>query len=250
MMNHSPLKKREKNYFFTLLFLALCVFFFIIFSGLGIWQLQRLQWKEALIAQVEARIHLSPLPAPPREQWDKVRFDTYEYRPVTIQGHFLTDKDVLVTAVTDYGSGYWLMSPLKRPAGEIVFINRGFVPMGWKNDSTDKVSPIEADVTITGLLRMGEGAGFFPRRNDPTRDRWYSRQLEAFATSHELTNVAPYFIDADASMNTDDAPIGGLTTVSFTNNHLSYAITWFVMALGVLAAFIFLITNNREKIKK
>jgi len=253
MMNQklSP-KPRKKIRLSTLLFLALCVFFFCLFSSLGVWQVQRLQWKNALIEQTQARIHLAATPAPPFRQWGEVTFDSHEYQPVTAQGHFLAGKDVLVTAVTDYGTGYWLMSPLQTDAGGIIFINRGFVPMDWKNGDwksspAHQAPPIEQQVTITGLLRMGEGAGFFPRRNDPSADRWYSRQLEAFAARQGLTNVAPFFLDADASMNADGAPIGGLTTVNFTNNHLSYAITWFVMALGVLAAFIFLIIHNREK---
>jgi len=232
----------------TILFLALCVFFFLVFSALGIWQLQRLQWKEALIARVEARLNLPTIPAPQPDEWAQITAETHEYRSVTAHGNLLQDKEILVSALTDYGSGYWLITPLRQSDNSIIFINRGFVPMNWQESRHHTDSQIENEITITGLIRMSEGSGFFPRRNDPLRNRWYSRQLEAFAQSHNLENVAPYFIDADSRLNREGSPIGGLTVVNFRNTHLSYAITWFVMALGVLAAFIFLLTYNRQKI--
>jgi len=244
----SPLSSSQAFRLSTILFLALCIFFLTLFTGLGVWQLQRLQWKNALIARIEARLDLPTLAAPPVAEWEQVTTDSHEYLPVTARGHFLHDKSILVSSVTDYGSGYWLMQPLQQEDGSHIFINRGFVPMDWRDDANHPDDPIEeAEIEITGLLRMSEGAGFWPRRNDPERDRWYSRQLEAFAQARELDNVAPYFIDADASLNKKGTPIGGLTVVSFRNTHLTYAITWFLMAAGVAAACIFLITHNRRK---
>jgi len=232
----------------TVLFLVLCAFFFCVCTALGIWQLQRLQWKNALIERVETRLNLPPVPAPPQSQWGQVTLESHEYRPVTIKGHFAENKDILVSTVTDYGSGYWLLTPLQQADGSYIFINRGFVPMAWRNQASRPAnqSTPGQEIKITGLVRMSEGAGFFPRRNDPKRDRWYSRQLEAFALARDLENVAPYFIDADASLNQEGAPIGGLTIVTFRNTHLTYAITWFVIALGALAAFIFLVAHNKK----
>jgi len=233
---------QKKSHALHLLLPILCLFFFCVFSSLGIWQLQRLQWKEALIERVESRLNLTPIPAPAKSEWKNITADTHEYKPVTAEGNFLPETQILVSSVTDYGSGYWLMQALQQDDSSLIFINRGFVPMDWqgKNEHSDKVE-------VTGLLRISEGAGFWPRRNDPERDRWYSRQLEAFATSRNLENVAPFFIDARASLNQADAPIGGLTIVTFRNTHLTYALTWFVMALGTLAAFIFLIIHNKRQ---
>jgi len=216
---------QKKSHALHLLLPILCLFFFCVFSSLGIWQLQRLQWKEALIERVESRLNLTPIPAPAKSEWENITADTHEYKPVTVEG-------------------YWLMQALQQDDSSLIFINRGFVPMDWqgKNEHSDKIE-------VTGLLRISEGSGFWPRRNDPERDRWYSRQLEAFATSRNLENVAPFFIDARASLNQADAPIGGLTIVTFRNTHLTYALTWFVMALGTLAAFIFLIIHNKRQSK-
>jgi surfeit locus 1 family protein len=94
-------------------------------------------------------------------------------------------------------------------------------------------------VSVTGLLRMPEPGGAFLRRNEPSADRWYSRDVEAIAAARKLGPVAPYFIDADrsaADAGDPAAPVGGLTVIAFPNNHLIYAITWYTLALMIPTA--------------
>lgn len=229
---------------FLAFFGFLCLFFFCTFCSLGIWQVERLGWKENLIQKAEERVHLAPVTAPTKAEWKNVTYDKDEYRPVQLSGHFLNDKEILVTAVADETTGYWVLTPLETEDGAITFINRGFVPMDKRDVQLRKEGNIFGNTTITGLLRMSEGGGFFPRKNNPERNLWYTRQLPAMAEKVGLSNVAPYFIDADKTPNIGGLPIGGLTIVSFPNNHLSYAITWFTLALGVLAASIFLIITE------
>ena len=74
------------------------------------------------------------------------------------------------------------------------------------------------------------------RQNDPTADRWYSRDVQAIAKSRGLVAVAPYFIDADRASSPGtgvDSPVGGLTVITFPNNHLLYAITWYTLGLMI-----------------
>lgn len=85
---------------------------------------------------------------------------------------------------------------------------------------------------------MSESGGAFLRDNDPDSDRWYSRDVEALAKSHNLSGVAPFFVDADArtagtALETGGYPVGGLTVLRFHNNHLIYALTWYALALMV-----------------
>ncbi|WP_332308531.1 SURF1 family cytochrome oxidase biogenesis protein [Sphingomonas sp. TDK1] len=58
------------------------------------------------------------------------------------------------------------------------------------------------------------------RTNQPSEDRWYSRDVLAIARARGLTFVAPFFIDADSTLNAGGWPVGGLTVISFPNNHL------------------------------
>ena len=91
-------------------------------------------------------------------------------------------------------------------------------------------------VAVTGLLRMTEPGGAFLRSNDPAADRWFSRDVAAIAAAKGLADVAPYFIDADATPNPGGLPIGGLTVVAFRNSHLVYALTWYALAAMSAAA--------------
>jgi surfeit locus 1 family protein len=209
----------------------LTLFFFSVFTALGTWQVQRLYWKLDLIARVDARVHAPAAAVPAKADWPSVAAEKDEYRHVTATGRFLNDKEALVYASTERGPGYWVMSPLEEDDGSILFVNRGFVPLDRKDRASRMDGEPEGTVTVTGLLRMNEPKGTLLRSNAPEDDRWYSRDVEAMAASRGLGDVAPFFIDADATPNPGGLPIGGLTVVQFRNSHLSYAITWYVMAL-------------------
>ncbi len=152
-----------------------------------------------------------------------------------ISGRFLNDREAQVVASTAKGAGYWVMTPLQAQDGTVVLVNRGFVPAESRDPATRAAGQIEGPVTVTGLLRLTEPKGGFLRSNEPAAERWYSRDVAAIAAARGLTDVAPYFIDADATPNPGGLPIGGLTVIAFPNSHLVYAVTWF--GLAALLAF-------------
>lgn len=93
---------------------------------------------------------------------------------------------------------------------------------------------------------MSEPGGTFLRANDPVQNRWYSRDVPAIAKARNLSNAAPYFVDADATPNPAGLPVGGLTRIHFRNAHLQYAFTWFAMALLVVIAAFVVIREERK----
>ncbi|AUW56775.1 Surfeit locus 1 family protein [Sphingobium sp. SCG-1] len=205
---------------------------FLGLMWLGIWQLERRIWKHALVAQIETRIHAPPVAPPEPSEWRNITADTHAYRRISIYGTYLNDRETLVQAATVLGSGYWVLTPMRTDQGFLVLVNRGFVPPERRN-AHDKV---EGLTKVTGLLRITEPDGGFLRSNDPAKNRWYSRDVAAIAHAKGLSHVAPYFIDANAAADPQkDTPTGGLTVVAFPDNHLAYALTWFTMALMVLA---------------
>ena len=208
------------------------------FIALGTWQVQRLFWKLDLIARVDARVHAEPLAAPIPADWPGISADNDEYRRVTTAGTFAHDKEVLVQAVTDRGAGFWVLTPLVSDDHTTILINRGFVPSDRRDVSERADGQILGPVRITGLLRMTEPDGGFLRSNDPAAGRWYSRDVGAIAKAKGLTNVAPYFIDADATPNPGGLPVGGLTVIGFRNSHLVYAATWYVLAVMSAAGIV------------
>jgi len=214
---------------------GLCLLGTIGLIALGAWQLERRTWKLALIDRVDQRIHASAQSIPAPAAWLAVNAASDEYRHVTVTGHFVYDRETLVQAVTDDGRGFWVLTPLRTTDGNVVLVNRGFVPPERREPATRRDGDTGA-VTVTGLLRMTEPKGAFLRTNDPSANRWYSRDVAAIAAARGLAPVAPFFIDADATLNPGGYPIGGLTVITFANNHLIYALTWFALAFMLASA--------------
>ena len=234
----------------SLLFLAGMAFTGLL--ALGVWQVERLQWKLALIERVDKRVHAAPVAAPGRAEWAAISRESNEYTRVQISGRFDHSRETLVRASTELGSGFWVMTPLQTTAGFWVLINRGFVSPDFSSPAT-RVSNT-GQQNISGLLRLSEPGGSFLQQNDIAAGRWYSRDVQAIAArvaldarpdGGVLVPVAPYFIDAAASPDRQEWPRGGLTVLSFYNNHLIYAVTWFVLAAMVAGAAAYLLYSEK-----
>lgn len=226
----------------SFLFGLLTVAAIALFLALGAWQVQRLAWKTDLIARVNARVAAPAVQAPRLADWPRVNRADDEYRHVILRGRLMNAAEAQVYTLSDYGAGYWVITPLKRDDGSIVYINRGFVPMDRRAPATRPEAQADGEVTITGLLRMPENKGWFLQQaNDPAHDAWYRRDIAAIAQSRRVGVVAPYFVDADAKPNPGGWPKGGLTVVKFPNSHLMYAITWFSLAAMLIAVSVWLV---------
>ncbi|WP_232540239.1 SURF1 family protein [Azohydromonas aeria] len=237
--------------------LAGAALLFAGFIALGTWQLQRLAWKRDLIARLEQRLGAQPVPAPGRAAWAALERGTDEYKRVTLRGHFAHELETLVQASTELGSGYWVLTPLRSDDGFWALVNRGFVPPDRRAREmrTDRA---EGEQQVTGLLRLTEPGGSLLQDNDAAAGRWYSRDVAAIAAARGLAErppgaVAPYFVDASApaaaataATATETWPRPGLTVVRFTNNHLSYALTWYALAGMVAAAAVYVVRDDRR----
>jgi surfeit locus 1 family protein len=237
---------------------------FCVFMMLGTWQVQRRAWKLDLIARVDQRVHASPISPPPPAEWSQVTAANSEYRHVRVTGTFLNDSETLVRALTELGAGEWVLTPLRLADGTVVIVNRGFVPPERRDRAAHGATAATTGATVTGLLRITEPKGSFLRRNDPAKGLWYSRDVAAIAAARGLSRVAPYFVDEEAgaglrvagtdgelvgverTVQTATAPIGGLTVIAFRNTHLMYAMTWYGLALMVLAGVWIVIREERR----
>jgi surfeit locus 1 family protein len=224
-----------------IVFAAAFAFAFGGFLMLGIWQVERRTWKLDLIERVEARVSAAPVAAPARAAWPAITAARDEYKHIRLDGHFLPAKNTRVQAVTALGAGYWLLTPFQTNDGDVVLVNRGFIPPSWQGETQ-----VPAATAVSGLLRLPETRGGFLRENDAAANRWYSRDVAAIAAARGLPAVAPYFVDADADIAAPTAfPRGGLTVIHFANNHFGYALTWFGLALMVAAAGAFIVRDER-----
>ncbi|MYN25037.1 SURF1 family protein [Duganella levis] len=254
--------KRQRSRTLRVILVLAAGVMFAGFFALGTWQVFRLQWKLALIERVDQRVHAAPVPAPSLAQWPQLNADADDYRRVQLSGVLLDGSTTQVLASLDRGIGYWVVTPLCTPDGGIVMVNRGFTPAGlggWKPQPAPPAATADAcrgaagpTVSVSGLLRLTEVAGRL-RQNEPARNYWYTRDVQAIAQARGLPAVAPYFVDADAASAkaagpvANVQPVGGLTVISFVNNHLVYAITWYALALMVAGATVWIIRDARKQ---
>jgi surfeit locus 1 family protein len=221
-------------------FIVLMLALMALFIGLGTWQVQRLDEKERLIASVASRFELAPVPLPPVAEWPAFDTAAWAYRPVTLTGSYLPAGTVLVfTSLTEpngprSGPGYWVMTPLQLAVGGVVFINRGFVPQEQGTAFLGGGAPEAGTLTLTGIARAPEASGSFTPAADATnRIDWVRDPARLATLAGDLPGpVAPIYVDLPAGPEAA-LPQGGETVVSFPNNHLGYAITWFGFALLV-----------------
>jgi surfeit locus 1 family protein len=210
---------------------------FAILCGLGIWQLQRLAWKEGLLADMAARMAAPAVPLPSEAAWASLDSGQYDYRHVQVSGRFVHAKEALVFRPRDGEPGYLVMTPLALGSGSYVIVNRGFVPEAAKDPTNRTAGLLAGTVSLTGLMRPPEGRNLFTPADDPDGNIWFTRDPAAIAAHAGLSPVAPFTIDADLERDTQTLPRGGATLVAIRNDHFAYAMTWFGLAAALAGVF-------------
>jgi len=215
------------------------------FIALAVWQIQRLGWKEDLIARVERQLHAEPV-APPQPAVWAATAKPDEYRRLRLYGRF-EPREALVQATTELGAGYWVLVPLRLDDGSAILVNRGFVPPELR--APELHAAPNGPVELTGLLRLTEPGGGPLRHNEPLEGRWYSRDVAAIAARLALSGpVAPFFVDESGDPAQPRRwPRPGLTVVHFNNNHAVYAVTWLALAAMAAAAAVYLVREERRR---
>jgi len=235
----SHMKAAERRVWFAapLVLLALA-----ILLGLGTWQVKRLYWKEALIADIEERLNAGPVALSDMEAMAKGGGDI-EYRRVRLSGTFDHARERHFFATHQGRTGYYIYTPLTLADGRILFVNRGFVPFEMKEQAKRPDGQVAGEVTITGLARAplaAKPSSLLPD-NDIAKNIFYWKDLAAMASSTDIPSdrLIHLFVDADNTPNPGGWPQGGVTLIDLPNNHLQYAITWYGLAaaLVIVAGF-------------
>lgn len=212
-----------------------------ILIGLGVWQLERLAWKEDLIAQINEGLGKPPVPLEhPADAWKELA--GREYRPVSVTGRFRHQDERLLFAPEEGETGWHVYTPLETEGGHILFVNRGFVPDPLKTPESRAAGEVAGDVTVQGLLRKPASKGWFAPEPDTAHNVFYWRDLAAMTASLpadvDRARVLPFFVDAAAEpANPGGWPRGGVTRLDIPNRHLEYALTWFGLAVTLVAVF-------------
>ncbi|MEP9353706.1 SURF1 family protein [Xanthobacter sp. KR7-65] len=226
---------------------------FGVLVGLGTWQLERLAWKEALLARVEARVHGAPQDVPAPAFWPTLTREHDEYRKVRARGHFDHARETLVYTVRGEdaagplkGQGFLVVTPLIRADGPPILVNRGFVPSDRRDPASRAEGQVAGEVEVTGLLRLPEEASWFVPANNPAQAIFYRMDPADIAAARGVAGAAPFVIDQDAGEAPGGLPAGGGTRLAFPNRHLEYALTWYGLAAALVGVVIAVLWSRRK----
>lgn len=203
-----------------------------ILIALGTWQVQRLDWKQGVIATIEAQFNAEPvaLPAEPDEE-------AHKYLPVTAKGIVGNGMIRVLVSAKVRGAGYRIISPFFTD-GRYVLLDRGFVPV-----DEEPQSGIAEEVTVVGNLHWPQETDSFTPGPDIAGNVWFARDVAAMAEHFDTEPVL--IVLREASFY--DTPVRPMPvdTAAIPNNHLQYAITWFSLAFIWLAMALYFVRRRR-----
>ena len=216
----------------------------VILCSLGVWQLKRLEWKTALIAQMTERLAADPIAFD--DALARVAAgENMEYQPVFLAGAYAHESESLVFGTFDGAPGVYVFTPLdvrKSATGEprYVYVNRGFTPQEFRDRSARADGDVAGDVRVEGLLRYAERRRGFEKWlapvDQPNDNLYFVRDPAVLAERRQIV-ASPYYVDSFGRESAAKWPRGGLTRVDIPNRHFEYALTWFGLAAALLAVF-------------
>ena len=231
----------------------------IVFAlGLGVWQIERREWKRDILDRIATNQAAAPLTFDELVKGDPLR---REYGRVRVSGSFLHDKEFYLAARSLRDKvGLQVVTPLRLGDGTIILFDRGWIPSEKKDPARRAEGQLPGNVELTGIVRRSQVKRQFAPDNDPPRNFWFHvdvplmRQMAGGKPDPALDS---FFLEADATANPGGVPIGGQTRLDIPNDHLQYAITWFLIALAGLAVYLAyhwengrLAVNGRTKVKR
>lgn len=205
-----------------------------VLLSLGVWQVNRLHWKLGLIAQVNRNLTLPPVSLDTALTLGK----TAEYRRVALTGRFEHAKEAYVYGIVGGAPAYHVVTPLVTETGRMLLVDRGIVPDELRAPVTRKAGQVTGLQHVVGVWRTPDQPGAFTPEPDAAHRIWYSRDVKSIAAADHVTLAALVMVEADATSNPGGWPKGGQTVVTFRNEHLSYAVTWFGLAATLVGVYI------------
>lgn len=231
-----------------------------VLLSLGTWQVNRLAWKEDLLAKIDAQLDAAPIDVNTLSvQLTEGTLDQQgiDYLPAQATGTFNHAGEQHFFATYQGISGYFIYTPLElvEPENTVLFVNRGFVPFDLKEAESRKPTLVPGISNIRGLARqrLDEKPSAVVPDNDLEKNIYYWKDLSAMAVQAgygDDSDILPFFLDAgfpDRPGTLGQWPVSGVTRIDLPNNHLQYAITWYGLALTLIGVVGFFLFQNRRR---
>ena len=206
-----------------------------ILIQLGLWQLRRMEWKEDMLAQIQASIEADPVPLPASPD------PSMKYMPVTVSGTTTGAEIDVLSGTKEQGGGYQIVSRFVTDDGRAILLDRGFVPQELRHVERPPVH-----LTVRGNLHWPDEKGSATPEPNLDENIWFARDVPAMAKvlDTEPVLVVASFVEGDAQ-EVEPIPVA---IEGIPNNHLSYAVQWFLIAAtwaGMTAALIWRIRQRK-----
>ncbi len=224
----------------------------VILVLFGYWQVQRLQWKTALIQELEIR---GAGPAIPLLLDARISAEDLMFRRITVTGRYMHEAEMhLLNRVRDGMPGINVFTPLLRAdGGNTLLVNRGWVPMDWPGTPIENQGAEPVIVEVTGVVRIPEPPNWLTPGNEPEKNDWYFIDLAGMSAAAGVLPFADYYVFATGEKNLAGEPVPWLAPdpnewrVDLPNNHLTYAITWFSLAGALFVIYAIFHTRRRDE---
>lgn len=206
-----------------------------ILISLGVWQLQRMAWKEAMLVDIQRSIEGAPVPLPAAVD------PSMKYLPVTVSGTTTGQEIDVLSGTRESGGGYQVVSGLVLDDGRRILLDRGFVDQDHKHDPRPPVG-----LTVAGNLHWPQEKG--SATPDPNLDAniWFARDVPAMAA--QLDTLPILVVAAEVAGDAQGVKPIPVAIEGIPNNHLSYAVQWFMIAAvwaGMTGALIWRIRQRQ-----
>ena len=212
-----------------------------ILLGLSGWQIKRLNWKTDLITQRISSFESDPISILSLNQPEK-----NEFRKVFVDGQLLNDFEMYMPALSKRGNnGFHILVPLKTTSGKFIIYDTGWVPLKIKEKEKRLLNISKNSQTFEAVIRTSGRKGYFQPDNDTDTNTWFFVEPELMSKYLKMNFENKYYLEA-INNGPNGFPLGNQTRIYLRNNHLQYALTWFMIACGLIGVFFF---ANIKKIK-
>ena len=212
-----------------------------ILLGLSGWQIKRLNWKTDLISQRISSFESDPISFVSLNQPEK-----NEFRKVFVDGQLLNEFEMYMPALSKRGNnGFHILVPLKTTSGKLIIYDTGWVPLKIKEKEKRLLNISKNSQTFEAVIRTSGRKGYFQPDNDTDTNTWFFVEPELMSEYLKMNFENEYYLEA-VKNGPNGFPLGNQTRIYLRNNHLQYALTWLMIACGLVGVFFF---ANIKKIK-
>ena len=226
----------KKNYIFKPKLIPFVSFVIALLKllSLSLWQVKRLVWKTNLIEQ-----RVSNFEGEPKNLFDIKKPNENEFKKVFIEGQLLNNFEFFMPALSKNGNnGFHIIVPMEIEKKKLILFDTGWVPLFKKEKNKRLNNLIKEKKIFTAVIRLPGRKGYFQPDNDNIKNFWFFVEPKLMEETISMKLENRFYLEA-VDNGPNGYPLGNQTRIYLRNNHLQYAITWFLIALSLIGVFIF-----------